>query len=291
MRWLLAFACAGSIGCQVASGLDRLRVVVADGGTSQMESDVQMTHDAGCTDENACKAGSACLTDPSLGCLRRCEFASEAPCAAGMRCAHLDELGGDYCFTPSETCLADGRCDEPAWGTRRCAAGSDAVDCACTPRVSGASCDLIDQCGCKPDTHCALLAVRASHASVGCTPDVEPVRGPGAVCNAEVECPPGYSCWRGLCEKYCTSDVDCGNGRCVGLRDTEEISGLRVCSIACDFEQDSGCQSGAHCARAPGGETHCLVPRSPCPFVDDGVCDEPQGSRICAAGTDEKDCS
>jgi hypothetical protein len=291
VRWVLALACACLLACQVASGLDRLRVVVADGGTSHMESDIQSERDAGCLEQNECKAGSACLTDPNLGCLRSCEFASEAPCGAGMRCAHLDELDGDYCFTPADTCAVDGRCDEPAWGTRRCAAGSDPVDCACKPRVSGASCDVIDQCGCKPGTHCALLAVRASQASVACTLDVEPVRDPGAACNAEIECPPGYSCWRGLCERYCSNDADCENGRCMALRDAEEIGGVRVCSIGCDFERDTGCQPGTRCARAPAGETYCLVPRAPCPFYNDGVCDEPQGSRVCAEGTDERDCA
>jgi hypothetical protein len=291
MKWWLVAGCLCAAGCQAVSGLDQLRVLAGDGGTSHMTSDIQSLRDAGCSAEDECKVGSACLTDPSLGCLRSCEFASEAPCGSGMRCAHIEELNGDYCYAPSATCSTDGRCDEPAWGTRRCEAGSDAMDCACNPRVAGSSCDLIDQCGCKPGTHCALLAVRASRPSVGCTLNVEPVREPGAACNAEIECPAGYSCWRGLCEKYCSADSECGAGRCVALRDTEEISSVRVCTMACEFDSETRCKTGTRCGRAPSGETYCLVPRSPCPFQKDGVCDEPEGSRVCADGTDPEDCS
>jgi hypothetical protein len=133
--------------------------------------------------------------------------------------------------------------------------------------------------------------VRTAQARVGCTPDVAPLREPGAACNAEAECPAGYSCWRGLCEKYCASDADCPSGQCVSLRDGAEIAGVRVCSKACDFANDSGCQSGTRCVRSPDGAAYCLVPRTPCPYVDDGVCDEPQGSRICVSGSDSLDCS
>jgi hypothetical protein len=165
------------------------------------------------------------------------------------------------------------------------------LDCACSPRVAAASCDLVAQCGCAPGTHCTLRAVREGRASVGCTPNLEPVREPGDACNAETECPAGYSCWRGLCEKYCAADSDCESGQCMALRDPTEVSGVRVCSVACDFDSDSGCRSGASCVRAPSGETYCLVPREPCPFENDGVCDEPKGSRICVAGSDTRDCS
>jgi hypothetical protein len=266
---LLVFG-AGLCGCQAVSGLDQLHFVSADGGSSNTE---------------------ACAAD---GCdaPRSCDFVSQAPCGAGMQCARFSEDPvGDFCVTPATDCPSDGRCDEPSWGTRRCAAGSDTADCACSPAVSGASCDLVDQCGCSPGSHCALLEVHGATASVGCTPDVQPTREPGAACNAESECAAGYSCWRGLCEKYCAHDADCTSGRCIALRDPAELAGVGVCSVACDFASDSGCQKGTRCAHTPDGQNYCLVPRTPCPFTGDGVCDEPQGSRICASGSDSVDCS
>jgi hypothetical protein len=256
--------------CQALSGLNQLSVA---------------SQDAGAPNADGCAADGC---DAPLAC----DFSSQTPCAADEHCAHFsEEPAGDFCVVPATSCATDGRCDEPEWGTRRCASGSDAADCACTPAVDGASCDLVTQCGCSPGSHCALLEVHDARASLGCTPELTPLRKPGAACNAESECPAGYSCWRGLCEKYCTTDGDCPSGQCVTLRDGAEIAGLRVCSVACDFESDSGCQSGTRCVRAPQAAAYCLVPRAPCPFVDDGVCDEPQGSRICVKGSDILDCS
>jgi hypothetical protein len=266
----LSLLSASLCACQVISGLNELSVVSADSGAP---------------------VADACAAD-GCGRARSCDFASQTACAAGSQCAHFSEPpAGDFCVVPATDCPSDGICDEPEWGTRRCATGSDSADCACEPAVAGASCDLVAQCGCRPGQHCALLEVRAAVASVGCSPDAERLREPGAACNAEAECPAGYSCWRGLCEKYCALDADCPSGQCVPLRDGSEVAGVRVCNQACDFPNDSGCQSGTRCVRAPGGEAFCLVPRTPCPFVDDGVCDEPQGSRICAPGSDSVDCS
>jgi hypothetical protein len=292
--WIGSFAVAVVCalgGCQAVSGLNDLRFV-KDGGTASESSAV--TENAGsqasCGSAPECSDRAACMSAQALGCLDKCDFASEEGCKNGARCAHIEELGGDYCVTPAATCATDSRCDEPDWGTRLCAAGSDAADCACTPKIAGATCDLIAQCGCRQGTHCALLAVRDTQPSVGCTPDMQPLRSPGSACNAEAECPAGYSCWRGLCEKYCTQDGDCAGGKCIALRNPNEVAGVRVCSVTCDFDKDSGCDSSTRCARAPTGEAYCLVPRNPCPFVNDGVCDEPKGTRICAAGTDEADC-
>ena len=252
-------------GCQGLSGLDKLSLASSDAGAPRADG---------------------CAAD---GCeqRQRCDFASQQPCATGEQCARSTEPPGDFCVVPATSCLNDGRCDEPEWGSRLCAAGSDALDCTCNPTTPGASCDLVEQCGCSPGSHCALL----DDASVGCSPDVTPLRESGAACTAETECQPGYSCWRGLCEKYCTADAECPSQHCDPLRDGGEIAGVRVCRVACDFANDSGCQKGTRCVRAPDDAEYCLVPRMPCPFVNDGVCDEPQGSRICVTGSDSVDCS
>jgi hypothetical protein len=251
-----------------------------------------------CASDADCESGRCVASASSASvraCQRACDFASQQPCGQGSQCAHFDrdeELAGDYCVAPAVTCASDGRCDEPAWGTRRCVGGSDAADCACTLRVPGASCDLIAQCGCAPGSHCALVDVQESRATLGCIADRARLREPGAACNAEAECPGGYSCWRGLCEKYCTSAADCdGGGHCVALRNPDDVSGVSVCDVACDFDADSGCALGTRCARTPDGQSYCLVPRAPCPFTNDGVCDEPQGTRVCAEASDGADCS
>ena len=279
--------CLVLLGCQAVSGLNDLRFVsdVAEDCTGDRCDAIRTA----CDSDSDCEQGR-CYADMQA-CVPACDFASGRPCSGGSVCAHITELDGDYCVEPSSRCATDGRCDEPEWGSRRCVAGSDAVDCACKPQVAGATCDLITQCGCGPGTHCAMLEVQGTRASVGCSANVEPTRDPGAACNAELECPIGYSCWRGLCEKYCTGDGDCASGRCVKLRNPDEVGGVGVCALACDFELDRGCAKGTSCARAPDGGSYCFVPRQPCPFENDGVCDEPKGSRICAAGSDVVDCS
>lgn len=290
MRRLLACTlCACVLGCQAVSGLNDLRFVsVNDAGSCS--GDRCNAVEGGCHEDADCGGGRCYASGSEKRCVRGCDFASGKPCSAPEVCAHLAELEGNYCVTPTASCETDGRCDEPAWGTRRCAAGSDAKDCTCQPQVAGASCNLVTQCGCSPGAHCALLGVQGTMASVGCAADLEPTREPAAACAAESECPAGYSCWRGLCEKYCAQDADCSSGQCVALRNPAEVSGLRVCSVACEFGPDLGCSPGTQCARAPDG-IYCLVPRAPCPFENDGECDDPSGSRICKAGSDAVDCS
>jgi hypothetical protein len=317
-------AASAAAGCEVVSqcGCERARhCQLRDGVPACVEVGAREIGSA-CESDSECGRGTACIdrlcagycasdTDCKSGrcvesalrtaggasvraCKRGCDFATQQPCGQGAQCAHFGgdaELAGDYCVAPAATCAADGRCDEPAWGTRRCVAGSDAADCACTPRVPGASCDLIARCGCAPGSHCVLVDVQESRATLGCITDRAPSREPGAACNAEAECPAGYSCWRGLCEKYCVSAADCTGGDCMALRNPNAVSGVSVCSVACDFEADGGCALGTRCARAPDGQSYCLVPRAPCPFTNDGVCDEPQGTRVCAKGSDTADCS
>jgi hypothetical protein len=126
--------------------------------------------------------------------------------------------------------------------------------------------------------------------SAACIADPELTREPGAACNDESECPSGHSCWRGICERYCISDAACGAGKCLPISASTAIAGVRVCTIGCTFETEAECGTGTRCVHAPDGSDYCLVPRTPCPFENDGICDEPTGSRICSAGTDPADC-
>ncbi len=309
------------LGCQAVSGLDNLLLVGMDASAQVAEPEPgEAELGTTCNTEDECGAGNACVagmcarvcqsdTDCKAGpcraqansagemvdaCLIECDFASQRPCAPSVQCARFDEASpvgaGDYCVVPTASCETDGRCDEPSWGTRRCAAGSDARDCVCAPSLMSAACDLVSQCGCAPGTHCALLDVMESTASVACVADRNPSREAGALCNDESECAPGHSCWRGLCEKYCVRDEDCSGGRCIAVRAPNEVESVRVCTIACDFDANTGCASGSACVRAPDGTQYCLIPRSPCPFENDGVCDEALGTRICVDGSDAADC-
>jgi hypothetical protein len=250
--------------------------------------------DADCAD-GLCRALPA--SGDAKACLRRCDFASGAPCEQPAECVRFSAGApgapappGDYCAIPVSECVTDQRCDEPAWGTRRCAAGSDAVDCACVSGVPGASCDLITQCGCAPGSHCALSAPEGAAPSVSCIDDRSVTREPGGRCNDESECPAGHSCWRGLCEQYCVNDAQCASGKCLALSTSGELLGLRVCTIACTFDSELECGTGARCVHAPDAVDYCLIPRSPCPYEGDGVCDGPTGTRICSEGTDLADC-
>jgi hypothetical protein len=257
-----------------------------------------------CADDDDCGDGQ-CLSTSENGkplasvkaCLTRCDFITQEPCAAGSQCAQLNSrapeqfgVEGAFCFVPMSVCTTDQRCDEPAWGTRACSAGSDAADCSCSSSVPGANCDVTKQCGCSPGTHCALAEVRGAQAGLTCAPDRPQPKQRGELCNDELECAAGYSCWRGLCEKYCSGDADCTAGHCIAINNPGEVSGVRVCTINCNFDAPSECAKGSTCVHAPGALDYCFIPRSPCPYAGDGVCDESKGTRICLDGTDAKDC-
>lgn len=257
-----------------------------------------------CTSDSECEGGlcrpstlHAAAASTQRACLTRCDFAADA-CQDGARCAQLRESSpvpfaadGSFCVAPLRECATDQRCDEPAWGTRLCEAGSDAADCRCESSVPDAACDLISQCGCAPGLHCALGSVDGARVSLRCVADRAEPKKLGELCSDEAECGPGHSCWRGLCEKYCRTDADCGGSSCIALTNPEVVVGVRVCTIACSFESERECAPGSRCVHAPDGHDYCFIPRTPCPYANDGTCDEASGgSRICADGTDTGDC-
>ncbi|MET0386781.1 MAG: hypothetical protein ABW321_12520 [Polyangiales bacterium] len=242
-----------------------------------------------------CQPGAAAGSDAGLprGCTLPCDFASNEGCGEGAQCARSGELGDetrDVCVAPTLECRTDQRCDEPAWGTRLCAAGSDAVDCSCEPQVPNASCDLFTQCGCSPGQQCVIESVDGASATLRCAPSRATTSAVGERCAGELDCPAGHSCWRGLCEKHCLGDADCP-GKCLALTgDAGDLTGVRVCSLPCTFDTEAECAAGSRCIHAPEGQDYCFIPRSPCPFAADGTCDESRGTRICEDGTDGEDC-
>jgi hypothetical protein len=259
-----------------------------------------------CESDTDC-AGGACRVaragdKASAGthaCLTRCEITQLAACFKGQECARLydsadpTKIDGDYCVVPTAECTTNNdRCEDTTWGTRRCKEGSDAADCECQAKsnVPEASCDLITSCGCAPATHCALSEVDGTRAVLRCEKDLLPVRARGEQCNQESECAPGYSCWRGLCEKYCLTNAECEGGECIGIRNPGEVPGVRVCSIPCTYSPEDGCALPARCIHAADQHDYCFIPRAPCPLTGNGICDESRNTRICLDGTDVADC-
>jgi hypothetical protein len=257
-----------------------------------------------CERDSDCSAGpcrAATNIQPSgarvRGCLTQCDFVKRSGCAPGAQCARLSAgaqpqfaVDGDFCVVPLAECKRDSRCDEPDWGTRVCRAGSDSADCECQPSVAGGECNLADQCGCAPGAHCALDSVSDTQLSAHCIADRTQPKAQGELCNDEAACAAGYSCWRGLCEKYCRGDLDCPDAVCISIHNPEEVGGVRVCSIACNFATEQPCKPGSRCVHAPAGQDYCFIPRAPCPFAGDGSCDESTGTRICVDGSDATDC-
>jgi hypothetical protein len=298
--------CSGGEHCQLRGGEPRCVRPGSEPIGASCSGDAECEAGSGCLDgickrycarDSDCDEG-ACAKSSSAGvkaCLTRCDFGTQEPCAEPTVCARLRadagdqfEIDGDFCVVPRSDCSPDQQCDEPDWGSRFCRAGADSADCSCAPQVAGASCDLNLQCGCAPGQRCALTGMEGASASLDCVEAPRQTRKRGEVCAGELECPAGYSCWRGMCEHYCSSDADCAGAPCVPINGG--VSGVRVCAIACDFDTERGCATGTRCVHATAEVDYCLVARSPCPLSGDGTCDEPEGTRICVEASDPMDC-
>ena len=69
------------------------------------------------------------------------------------------------------------------------------------------------------------------------------------------------------------------------------ISGLGACLTACDLDTGAPCGTETVCALLDSHRV-CWVPESPCAgLTNDGKCDDPRGTRLCAMGTDSDDCN
>jgi hypothetical protein len=261
------------------------------------------------SDADCAGTGSVCLdinfsgapVSGARACILACNRTNSAPCGAGIACARLTgatisgrTLTGNFCLKPSMDCpfKADGRCDEPEDG-RACVDGSDATDCTvCTPpNPPGGTCDVVSQCGCTGGQACAHNppASGSTTATVSC-------RAPGSVaregfCNFLDDCSAGTTCVGSVCRRYCTLDADCtGGALCSNIYYSGvPTPGLRTCFTACDPNNASACAAGTVCDNDPTQVRHlCSKPSNPCPttLTANGRCDGPEGSRLCAAGTD-----
>jgi hypothetical protein len=123
---------------------------------------------------------------------------------------------------------------------------ADANNCSVQP------CTLAPQCGCASNQACDV----SSTGNV-CRADT-PSGVVGTTCTADTSCAAGYTCvgdgTNDSCEKYCTSNSDCGSprGQCVIQlidQNMNPISGAVMCSSNCDPVAASNplCPSGWSC--------------------------------------------
>jgi hypothetical protein len=268
-----------------------------------------------CGDDSDCEAGS-CL--PTAGpnakpnrdvrvCWRNCEPNSIGACANGTACRSTKTpyaKTGTFCVAPYDPCptLEDGTCDERK-GTGSCADGADTKDCQCAPQLSQAVCDPVAQCGCAAGLTCNARVVGVP-VSGGAAPtytaqcDQAGTHKLYAACTRSGECLPGLTCDEtlGMCVNQCAVDRDCTEGVCRKLPNQARVA-LGLCTPICKRATNKPCLANTVCASfdarydlgfsKPGD--YCWRPlHEDCPI--NNSCDEPQGTALCAAGADEKDC-
>ena len=256
-----------------------------------------------CNDDSACSRG-ACRPlvwgAPSEGlnvCYLACDRMNPS-CPEGTQCAHFDgrfPFQGDYCVAPVAKCPApDGVCDESR-GSALCAKDTDVVDC-CQSSLPGGECDLVKQCGCekKPGLSCAEgVSGKVDRTSVCAPPGITTANN---WCLDDASCASGLGCSGHVCRPYCVADADCGDGaRCISTVRGGVTTSERVCLGPCTPESNEPCGPVTRCNTGVFEDrpaTGCtLVPfTSECP-TDNGRCDEPQGTGICAPGSDTADCA
>ena len=116
----------------------------------------------------------------------------------------------------------------------------------------------------------------------------------GEACQRVEDCAAGHLCRFGSCSRLCDSDAQCGGGKCLTVDPGSRAeAAIATCYQTCDRANPSSCRPGTYCAHfderfAASGDL-CIKPMAPC-FESDRVCDEPAGSGICAADTDQVDC-
>jgi len=154
-----------------------------------------------------------------------------------------------------------------------------------------------------------------SGGSVDCTPgEVGTCQGSGFctgthVCNAEGNAWSACTCGtsagespatRSQCTPICErSAAECGNDLaectqgCVQLLAYTECSGQLSAWLSCLDAQPDICVESQDCDSALSVFSTCAASNSDttCPFVDDGECDEPEGTGFCPEGSDVADCS
>ncbi len=216
------------------------------------------------------------------------------------RCVYCADGGkalADGMCPPAPTPECDGGTLVSGAGCVRCAdGGSPLTDGGCPVTCKSATCDVFPQCGCKSGEKCQDL-INSSNGSVStaCVPDGT-VSREGA-CKESRECVAGTTCVDGVCRPYCNTKVDCsGDAPCVSILTGDDggvdVEDIKVCVTPCTPGVLGACATGTSCTNYTDTDLQfCVLPQSPCPFEEDGRCDDQTGARYCAAGTDKLDCA
>ncbi|HKP58810.1 MAG TPA: hypothetical protein VJV78_18945 [Polyangiales bacterium] len=120
------------------------------------------------------------------------------------------------------------------------------------PLLPGATCDHVQQCGCKLDETCQFA---------GAEPPRCQAAGPkttGEVCEVNADCGAGLLCVNRVCRHNCRTDSDCSGTCNDATYDDKEVEGLKFCLDPCDPVLPRDCTSPlTGCAPCAKGAT-CL---------------------------------
>jgi len=305
--WLFVVACVGSTACSLVSPVASIR--------ESAQAACQASVDASCGDAAQGSGPNASMRDAALGvdevdagqgCEipsgQACNVTAQCGCMPDQRCELREELDQPACVdldpAMSETCPTtdDGTCDEPQ-GANTCASGTDRKDCGCVPKLAGAKCDAVAQCGCPRDATCEVMHSGALGWTARCTRAGG--RAVGETCDTTSDCRRGSFCHPDvkLCSTYCSTGSDCRNTACLPFVLASETS-VSACGIRCARDDPRSCAAPAVCATldrkrpqltSDTGDYCVKQLAATCP-QHDGFCDEPRGSGLCVAGADPSDC-
>jgi hypothetical protein len=198
-----------------------------------------------CRGEGAVAAGDDTVCLPAKAKLKRCrpsQGSSSDPdgCGPDLACYRTDLLADEGVCLAIRVCSRDTDCADPALST--CASTVLKATFPNAPlETSNLQCVAADcqarRTSCPSGQSCLRDLVPSNyHVPDLCVPN----------CDANLNCPPNYACWRGLSgpaapnicvptlqSARCSSSFDCMIGECV---DTGE--GFKLCGIPCQQDQD-----------------------------------------------------
>lgn len=255
-----------------------------------------------CAKETDCVAGAGCY-----GKLCKPYCNEQQPCKDGDMCRST--YSGAVEVPSIKVCL--GTCNPSAptdckEGTVCVSIDLVAVCIWCEKELPDAKCNLVRNCGCEgiPGTGCGVSVEDDGTFSAACFPRSN-VATEDSACQLNSDCGPGLSCVGHVCKEYCASDDDCDDGVCAAVWIDGKPTGIGACHSSCTPNTTGVCRAGTSCGttqmsrlRKPGdvpsqaeNVTTCLhVPlTTTCPTTN-GVCDEPDGTGLCAAGADAAEC-
>lgn len=260
-----------------------------------------------------CESSSPCDGEASTDCAAACSqpvgALAELPddpqtCAV----AQVEDWVSECDDTGSTSC--DARCTRFCEQSRECS--SSLVPDRCETRCL----EFLDPCSVDDDPSCEaidpVLVCLEKRINFGASYDCE-----RPVCRDHLDCDATQDCVHARCFARCSTGDECESRWCVQDQFCSAVVGT-ACDPSGDVLGDCGsvgaclevdyrgqnvpgycsapCDANVACPegfRCRGGQCHRCAEGEicPCPFVDDAECDEPEGTGLCAEGTDPLDCS